>query len=349
MVKFDEVLAKGFNALYFVSSLSSHFRDLIVSKSGGVDSLLELPNSLKARYREQSARCSMQFLYDALSITTACESGYKASVNPRLHIEFALMKLSFLNGVAGVSVQPVSARPAPSAAPVPASSASPAPAPRPAPVEAPKPAPVVEQAPAPKPQPVAQPVAPAEPAPVKPAEPAPVSAPVEAESPAPSSEPVKRRRPVAAASLSLSSIKEQKVAAQGASPLASMEGGSLPSDDSILEVWKSLPASFAAQPRLANTLSMSKTTIREEEGMKVLSFQVMNVAQQQWIKEKLLHTLEGKVQAALKTVKVRLEVDVVPDTEVKKTIYMPEEKAKDLISKNDEVRKLVEDFNLDTK
>ena len=95
---FDEILAKGFNALHFVAALSSHFRDLTVSKSGGLNSLLELPESLKKRYKEQADRCSLKFLYDALTITTACESGYRSSINPRLHIEFALMKLSALSG-----------------------------------------------------------------------------------------------------------------------------------------------------------------------------------------------------------------------------------------------------------
>src|SRR5574344_2794167 len=93
---FDEILAKGFNALHFVGALSSHLRDLIVSKSGGIESLLELPASLKSRYVEQAAKCSPAFLYEALGITTACESAYKAAVNPRLHIEFALMRLCYL-------------------------------------------------------------------------------------------------------------------------------------------------------------------------------------------------------------------------------------------------------------
>ncbi|MBO5809035.1 MAG: DNA polymerase III subunit gamma/tau [Bacteroidales bacterium] len=96
MLIFDEVLTKGFNALHFVAALSSHLRDLMVSKSGGLEALLELPESLKKRYREQAERCSLQFLYEGLSITAQCESGYRASVNPRLHIEFALMRLSFI-------------------------------------------------------------------------------------------------------------------------------------------------------------------------------------------------------------------------------------------------------------
>ena len=127
LLLFDEVLTKGFNALHFVAALSSHLRDLIISKSGGLDALLEMPDSLKKKYKEQTDRCPLQFLYEALNLTTQCESGYRASVNPRLHIEFTLMRLSFLL-----------ARPADSPAPVaaPAPVQAPAPAPAPAPAEA---------------------------------------------------------------------------------------------------------------------------------------------------------------------------------------------------------------------
>ena len=110
----DEVLAKGFNALYFVSSLSSHLRNLVVAKTGGLEALLEVPDSLRARYAEQAARCPQAFLFDALGVTTACETGYKAAVNPRLHIEFALMRLSYLV-----------TKPAPAAPPVPAAGITP--------------------------------------------------------------------------------------------------------------------------------------------------------------------------------------------------------------------------------
>ncbi len=106
LLEFDGILSKGFNALYFVSSLSTHFRNLVIAKNGALEALLELPDSLKKKYREQADKCSLQFLYDALSVTSQCESGYKESINPRLHIEFALMKLCFLTG------GPVSIRPA---------------------------------------------------------------------------------------------------------------------------------------------------------------------------------------------------------------------------------------------
>lgn len=109
---FDEVLSKGFNALHFIAALSSHFRDLLVARSAGLDALLELPASLKERYREQAARCSVKFLYDALGITSVCESGYKASVNPRLHIEFALMRLSMLSAAPAQTAAHPAAQPA---------------------------------------------------------------------------------------------------------------------------------------------------------------------------------------------------------------------------------------------
>lgn len=142
----DEVLAKGFNAQYFISSVGEHLRDLLVSRTGGLEGLLDFPDSLRRRYVQQAEQCSVKFIYDALAVTTACEAGYKAAANQRLHIEFALMKLCFLNAApeatrpAAVPVsQPVSAQPAV------AQAARPAPAPQP--VQKPDPVPQPAAAP----------------------------------------------------------------------------------------------------------------------------------------------------------------------------------------------------------
>ena len=132
----DEVLAKGFNALHFVGSLSEHLRNLVVAKTGGLEPLLELPDSLKQQYSEQGARTSLAFLYQALGITTACETGYKAAVNPRLHIEFTLMRLCFIqnkpsaganapDGASAPTVKPATIQPKPVEAGQPAAAAQP--------------------------------------------------------------------------------------------------------------------------------------------------------------------------------------------------------------------------------
>ena len=116
---FDEILSKGFNALHFVSSLGSHLRDLLVSRTGGLESLLDLPDSLRVRYAEQAGRCSVKFIFDALQVISQCEAGYRGATNQRLHIEFALMRLAFLGGVPEVAAKPVEGAAAAKAASLP--------------------------------------------------------------------------------------------------------------------------------------------------------------------------------------------------------------------------------------
>ena len=147
---FDEILSKGFNALHFVSSLGSHLRDLLLSRTGGLESLLDLPDSLRVRYAEQAGRCSVKFIFDALQVISQCEAGYRGATNQRLHIEFALMRLAFLGGVPEVapvvSAAPAKATGLPDAGKTVAPVASPV-APKPSPVAS-KPAAPSKAAPA---------------------------------------------------------------------------------------------------------------------------------------------------------------------------------------------------------
>lgn len=336
LLKFDEVLAKGFNSLHFISALSSHLRDLVVAKSNALEAMLELPASLKEQYREQASRCPLAFLYEALAITTACESGYKASVNPRLHIEFALMKLSFI--LSRPTVQPAAApaaAPAVQAAPV---APKPTPAPKPAPApEAPKPAPapaVAEPvaAPAPKPVPAAEPaVAP---------EPKPAAAPsAPAEAPAPS-----RRR--SAPKLIMDPTAAKPVEEQAAKIVVE---DALPTDEALANAWKDLCELYKSRPRLAQTLVSAKLSFEENPEYKLLTFQVLNEAQKTWIEQNLLRDIEKSLCGIVKNGKVRLAVDVAPVTTVETKAYMPSEQAIDLINSNPEVKDLVKDFGLDAK
>ena len=149
LLLFDEILSKGFNSLHFISGLSSHFRDMIVCCNKASRVLAELAPTIVARYDEYSRKCSIKFLYEALGITTACESAYKASGNGRLLIEFALMKLCALRGelpagdlqgiavqAAAPAVQATAPATAPAAAPVAAAPAPEAAKPAPSPAAA---------------------------------------------------------------------------------------------------------------------------------------------------------------------------------------------------------------------
>ena len=309
---FDEVLTKGFNALHFVAALSKHLRDLIVSKSGGLDALLELPESLKVRYKEQSGRCSLQFLYDALGITTQCESGYRASVNPRLHIEFALMRLSFLSGRLN---QPSAQQPAVQTSPAPA----------------------VQPAPVPAAQPLQQ-----QPAPSSAAGPAPVQ---EADTPQPRERRSRAARPGAA--LSMKAMMDD---APSADASASKTEAPVPEDAFLKAKWPELAEYYKDKPRLASMLKSTTLDIEASEDAKTVTFRVVNDAQKDWVESKLLHELEGNYRKAVGSMKVYLRVAVTPDdSPEQKKIYMPSEQAKELMAHNEEVKSLVKDLELDIK
>ena len=315
LLAFDEILTKGFNALHFVAALSSHLRDLIVSKSGGLEALLELPDSLKAKYKEQSDRCTLPFLYEALNITTTCESGYRASVNPRLHIEFTLMRLSFiLTKLQTPAVQP--------AAPVqPASPAAPQAQPTPA-------------------------AAPVQPVPAAPAKPAPVpTEPVPAAAPAPA-QPQRRERAArpgaAAASMKTLMDKEPEVKNE-------VDTGAAPSEEFLKARWPELAKEYASKPRMASMLSTTSLQVEGDDAKRTVIFMVDNEAQKDWVESKLLHDLEGKYQRIVGSPRIALRVDVTPHEEVKPLAYMPEDKAKELMAENDEVKSLVKDLGLDIK
>ena len=349
LLTFDEILTKGFNALHFVAALSSHMRDLIVSKSGGLGALLELPESLKKKYKEQADRCPLPFLYEGLSITTQCESGYRASVNPRLHIEFALMKLSFICNKEAVSapaaVAPVAA---PAAAPVVAAPTV-APAPAAAPVAAPAAQPVPAPQPAPAPAPVAQPAPTPAPAPASAVQPV-AAAPVAA-APAAEEQPRERRQRSsrgAAAALTMKAVMDDKPAAETVVETANVP---LPSDEALKAKWPELAQMYAAkQPRLASMLSSSALTITSDGEYKTVVFRVVNEAQKDWVESKLLHDLEGNYRRLTGSMKIYLRVEITPEEAVQeKVAYMPSDQAKELMAKNDEVKSLVQDLGLDIK
>lgn len=323
LLEFDNVLSKGFNALYFVASLSTHFRNLMVAKNGALDALLEFPDSLKLKYKEQADRCPIQFLYDALSVTSQCESGYKESINPRLHIEFALMKLCFLTG------GPVSLRPA---APVTAPQAAPQSAPRTSPQPAPRPQP--------QPEPAQPDTAPAKP--VNVAE-TPVAQPV-----AETAAPARRKRTSKSAALSLDAIKEESKATSSEVADSSLSDR-IPENAEITGHWQKLPEQYRSRPRLYSTLATTKLNVKEMDGYKLLEFYVMNLAQKTWVEQELLRELEDKLQKSLGTKRVRLAVEVIPEEKVEKKIYMPEDKAKAMMAGNEEIRNLVKDLDLDVK
>jgi DNA polymerase III subunit gamma/tau len=90
---FNEVLNKGFDAHHFITGLSSHLRDVLVSKDPQTISLLEVGANIGERYKTQAQLCAPEFLFLALKISNDCDIDYRQSKNKRLLVELALIRL----------------------------------------------------------------------------------------------------------------------------------------------------------------------------------------------------------------------------------------------------------------
>lgn len=320
----DEVLGKGFNALYFVISIGEHLRDLLVSRTGGLEALLDFPDTLKARYKEQAERCSVKFLYTALSYINACESGYKASANQRLHIEFCLMRLCFINAAPAVQASQ-QARPA---VPQPQAAAQPQAAPQ-----------------------VAQPQAPQQAAPqvAQPQAPQPATAPQP--QPAASQPQASAQKPKGIPGLSLSSLVNK--AAESAavhSAKADVEIQPL-SEEELLGAWNKIIESCRNNPgssRFASIFSVSPTEVHYEGNSSILLLKLENESTLKWLEGNFLSRLQQQLRKISGNEGVVIRLSLLPQEAVKPLVYHPQEQAKVIMEDHPEVGRLVKELELDS-
>ncbi|MEN0006743.1 MAG: DNA polymerase III subunit gamma/tau, partial [Bacteroidota bacterium] len=93
---FNDILRKGFDGDLFINGLAEHLRNLLVCKDPQTIALLEVSEGLKARYQEQAALSPASLLLTALSLCNDCDINYKMARNKRLHVEMALLKMTYI-------------------------------------------------------------------------------------------------------------------------------------------------------------------------------------------------------------------------------------------------------------
>ena len=118
----NDVLNKGFDGSHFITGLSSHFRDLLVSKDPATLPLLEVGASIRQRYQAQAQKCPLPFLYRAMKLCNDCDLNYRASKNKRLLVELTLIQVAQItaegdDAVSGhgpkQAIKPIFTQPAP--------------------------------------------------------------------------------------------------------------------------------------------------------------------------------------------------------------------------------------------
>ena len=346
---FDEVLAKGFNALYFVGGLSRHIRDLMVCKDNISLSLLETSELLAKRYKEQSSRCSLRFLYNILGESIKCEQEYRTSSNQRLLVEFLLVKACAANSAA--------LREAPAAQPAAPAAQLAAPATQQQTVAQPAVPAAAQPAAAAQPQPQAQtqptlatqtaraqaPQVPAA-AQQQTAAQAPAAAQTAATQQQTAAAPQQAAAPQASGSFSIKNLIKNATLShrEGAEKVKEQQPVT---QEELQIVWLALAEE--QKPNLRSAMIQSPA-ILQEDGTTIL-FMVSNGSQKDWIMAKMHTYLSDTLRERLHNSQITLDVDVRKLEELPKTPYMPEERAKHIIQNNPEARELVKDLDLEIK
>ena len=97
MLLFDDVLKKGFDPDIFINGFAEHLRNLLVCKDEATLVLLNLSDNLKERYLTQARLSPAGLLLTALNLCNDCDVNYKLARNKRLHVEMALLKITYIN------------------------------------------------------------------------------------------------------------------------------------------------------------------------------------------------------------------------------------------------------------
>jgi len=96
LLLYDEINQKGFEGDTLVEGLSEFIRNLLVSKDTKAAILLEVADDFKQKYLQAAQKISTGWLIAALNVLNEAEINYKQARNKRLHVELAIIKLSYL-------------------------------------------------------------------------------------------------------------------------------------------------------------------------------------------------------------------------------------------------------------
>ncbi|MBX2974287.1 MAG: DNA polymerase III subunit gamma/tau [Flavobacteriales bacterium] len=321
LVEYNTILQQGFDGHLFVAGLGRHFRDLLVSQDPRTLPLLEVGEDLTARYGDQAQRVDRDLLVRGLDRLAQCDSQYKASKEPRLLVELALVQLCRITTGADTAAN----------------------------VEKKSPDVSIAAPTAPKPAVAAAPPAPAAP-PVRPvtAQPQqPVAASIVRE-PAPSDYTPKRRL---AGQVSIKgTVAAAAVEATPAAPLEADSGTGMPASSKevnpalLLKVWRD----YALVQKQRNRDSLHATLMAREpvvSGPGRIAFPIVNAVQGNYMRQEKPELL-GFLRREIGDPGLELDVITEAPSEQQRPVT-PMAKFKVLAAKNPALLKLREELDLD--
>jgi len=91
------VIDDGINLTEFFTGFSEHFRNLLVASATGSVDMLDLPDNMKQRYREEAQKWDAADLLRLIKLLTDAQAGLRTSINYRMHIEFTLLRMGAMH------------------------------------------------------------------------------------------------------------------------------------------------------------------------------------------------------------------------------------------------------------
>ena len=96
MLLYDNINRKGFEGDMVLNGFAEFIRNLLVCKDEKVAGLLEVVENFRDKYISTAKKTNTAWLISALNVLNETEINYKAARNKRLHVELALIKLTYL-------------------------------------------------------------------------------------------------------------------------------------------------------------------------------------------------------------------------------------------------------------
>lgn len=96
LLLFDEINRKGFEGDMVINGYAEFIRNILVCQNPQAASLLEVVEGMQSKYAAAAKRVTPAYLVGALNILSEAEINYKMARNKRLHVEMAIIKLTFL-------------------------------------------------------------------------------------------------------------------------------------------------------------------------------------------------------------------------------------------------------------
>jgi DNA polymerase III subunit gamma/tau len=106
LLLFDEINAKGFEGEMVLNGFAEFLRNLMVCKDERTAGLLDTVESFRERYKVAAKTLSLPYLISALNVLTEAEVSYKQARNRKLHVELALIKLTYLGQALELTGEP---------------------------------------------------------------------------------------------------------------------------------------------------------------------------------------------------------------------------------------------------